>query len=56
MKLKKWNWSGGGFIFLLVAIGLCSNKSVHNYTEWLYGTIIFGIPLTLIFAFISREE
>ena len=55
-KLKKWNWSSFFVIILLCAIGATGNKSVDNFIEGLLLTLMFGVPLGLLFAWMASED
>jgi hypothetical protein len=57
-KLKKWNWSLFVFIVVLCNLGIVSNKSVKNdeiLTACLLVTVVFAVPLGLLWAYMTKE-
>jgi len=55
-KGRKWNWGAFIFIFTICALGACSNKNVNSLYEWSCLMLFFGVPFSLLFAFLGREE
>jgi hypothetical protein len=55
-KSRRWNWSSFLFVMVLCGLGLATNKSVDSLTEWAFGTAVIGIPVSLLFAYIGRED
>lgn len=54
-KIKKWNWNSFFMIILLSCIGFLSNKSIVNTIDCFILAACFGIPVGLIFAWMSKD-
>lgn len=55
-KIKKWNWGAFPVIIAISLLGTLSNKSIPDVTSCLVAGLMYGIPLGLLFAYISRDE
>lgn len=51
----KWNWTGFWVILAVMLLGLLSNESVRTIGDALLGTLVFGLPLGLLFAYFTKE-
>lgn len=53
---KKLNWAGFLIILCFVSIASLSNKSMSTFHEWLMFELIVGLPISLLFLFIGKEN
>ncbi len=54
-KLKKWNWTAFFAILFIALMGALSNKTIPDTKIALLIGSGIGVPMGLLFAFISRE-
>lgn len=53
--MKKWNWSNGFLVFVLVLLAGTGNKSMPILTALCFGAVL-GLILGLIVAYIGKES
>lgn len=54
--MRKWNWSIFFVIILVSCIGALGNKSISTVLECLLFALCFGIPIGLLWAWMSKKE
>lgn len=55
-SLKKWNWGVLLVTVLVAIIGALSNKSIPSTSEAVIAGFVFGIPLGLIWAYLTKKD
>ena len=55
-KIKKWNWGLFGVILLVCCIGSLANKSITNIRDGLILVAGFGIPIGLLWAWLTSDN
>lgn len=55
-RLKKWNWEGFCFMIILSAIAVAGNESVNTIIDWLIIMGCCGLPISLGFACITKND
>lgn len=53
---KGWNWGAFAPILLLAFVGALTNKSVHTWQHAVILALAFGVPVGLLFAWISKSD
>lgn len=53
--MKKWNWGAFGMVMLICCIGVLGNKSVTNFIDGVILVSIVGLPIGLMWAWLSRD-
>jgi len=54
--LNKLNWFGFFVVLFVCAAGATANKNVTNFKEWLFLMLIIGLPSSILFLIVGREE
>jgi hypothetical protein len=55
-KVKRWNWTLFGIVLLVCCIGALGNKSITNLKDGLILVVVFGIPIGLIWAWLTSDN
>lgn len=55
-KLKKWNWTIFVVILLVACMGALENKSISNFAEGIILVLGFGVPIGLVWAWLTKSE
>ena len=55
-EIKKWNWNVFMITFLVALIGSMTNKSVPTIIDAIVAAISFGMPLGLIWAYLTKKN
>jgi len=54
--LKRLNWFGFSIVFLCSMMAATANNSVTNFQQWLFLVVVFGLPASIFFLIVGREE
>ncbi len=55
-RLKKWNWTAFWVIILVCCVGALGNKSITNIINCFIMAVIFGIPMGLLWAWMTSDN
>jgi hypothetical protein len=55
-KFKNWNWTAFVVIVTVCCIGALGNKSLTSIKDVVILTSVFGVPIGLFFAWMTKEE